>query len=60
MTGILVIAFESDLYRLPLIIEPRNYAMGAAVVIVSTLISGALTWHRLGRLDLVEVLKTRE
>ena len=60
LTGILVMAFESDLYRLPLIIEPSNYAMGAAVVIISALISGVLIWHRLGRLDLVEVLKTRE
>lgn len=60
LTGILVMAFESDLYRLPLIIEPSNYAMGAAVVIVSALISGLLIWYRLGRLDLVEVLKTRE
>ena len=60
LTGILVLAFESDLYRLPMIIEPANYAMGAAVVIASALVSGLLIWHRLGRLDLVAVLKTRE
>ena len=60
LTGILVLAFESDLYRLPLIIEPSNYAMGATVVIISALISGLLIWYRLGRLDLVAVLKTRE
>lgn len=60
LTGILVLAFESDLYRLPLIIEPGNYAMGATVVIISALISGLLIWRRLGRLDLVAVLKTRE
>lgn len=60
LTGILVLAFESDLYRLPMIIEPGNYAMGATVVVVSALVSGLLIWHRLGRLDLVAVLKTRE
>ena len=32
----------------------------AVVVIVSALLSGLLMWHRLGRLDLVAVLKTRE
>jgi len=60
LTGILVLAFKNDLYRLPLIIEPSNYALGASVVLASALISGLLIWYRLGRLDLVAVLKTRE
>lgn len=60
LVGILVVAFQSELYRLPLILTPENYAMGASVVIVSALLSGGLLWHRLGRLDLVAVLKTRE
>jgi putative ABC transport system permease protein len=60
LVGILVVAFKSELYRLPLILTPENYAMGASVVIVSALLSGLLLWLRLGRLDLVAVLKTRE
>lgn len=60
LVGILVLAFESDLYRLPLVLTPENYAMGATVVIVSAVLSGLLMWLRLGRLDLVAVLKTRE
>lgn len=60
LVGILVVAFKSDLYRLPLILTPGNYAMGASVVIASALISGWIIWRRLGRLDLVAVLKTRE
>ncbi|MFH1819719.1 MAG: FtsX-like permease family protein [Pseudomonadota bacterium] len=60
LVGILVVAFQSELYRLPLILTPENYAMGASVVIVSALLSGVLLWRRLGRLDLVAVLKTRE
>ena len=60
LVGILVLAFESDLYRLPLILNPSNYAMGATVVVISALMSGLLIWQRLGRLDLVAVLKTRE
>jgi len=60
LVGILVVAFQSELYRLPLILTPENYAMGASVVVVSGLLSGLLLWHRLGRLDLVAVLKTRE
>ncbi len=60
LVGILVVAFKSDLYRLPLILTPENYAMGASVIVVSALISGWIVWRRLGRLDLVAVLKTRE
>jgi putative ABC transport system permease protein len=60
LCGILVVVFESDLYRLPLVLEPYNFALGATVVLVSALVSGLLTWRRLGRLDLVGVLKTRE
>lgn len=60
LCGILVLAFKNDLYRLPLVIEPSNFALGATVVVVSALVSGLLVWYRLGRLDLVAVLKTRE
>jgi putative ABC transport system permease protein len=60
LVGILVLSFENDLYRLPLVLGPSNYALGASVVIVSALLSGWLIWGRLGRLDLVAVLKTRE
>jgi putative ABC transport system permease protein len=60
LCGILVVVFESDLYRLPLVLYSSNYALGASVVIVSALLSGLLIWRRLGQLDLVGVLKTRE
>lgn len=60
LCGILVVVFESDLYRLPLVLEPYNFALGATVVLVSAVVSGLLVWYRLGRLDLVGVLKTRE
>lgn len=60
LVAILVQAFENDLYRLPLILTPANFALGATVAIASALISGLLIWRKLGRLDLVAVLKTRE
>jgi putative ABC transport system permease protein len=60
LVGILVLAFDSELYRLPMLLTPLNYTVGATVVIVSALLSGLLLWFRLGRLDLVAVLKTRE
>lgn len=60
LVSILVHSFESDLYRLPLVLHPSNYATGASVVLVSALLSGLLIWRKLGQLDLVAVLKTRE
>ena len=52
--------FESDLYRIPLVVEPFSLALAAAAVLVAAALSFVLIWYRLGRLDLVGVLKTRE
>ena len=60
LVAILVVSFQGELYRLPFILSPENYAMGASVVIASALLSGFLVWLRLGRLHLVAVLKSRE
>ena len=50
----------SDLYRVPLVLDPSTYGFAAAVVLVSAGISGFVVRRRLDRLDLVAVLKTRE
>ncbi|PWB68043.1 MAG: ABC transporter permease, partial [Deltaproteobacteria bacterium] len=50
----------SDLYRVPLVLEPSTYAFAASVVLASAGISGLVVRRRLDRLDLVAVLKTRE
>ena len=56
----IVMAMQTELYRVPLVITGRTRALAANVVIASALISGFITWSRLRRLDLVSVLKTRE
>jgi putative ABC transport system permease protein len=53
-------AMASELYRVPLIIEPGTYAFAAIVVILATILSSGLIGRKLARLDLVGVLKTRE
>lgn len=60
LSGYLTVAFSSDLYRIPLIVAPATYASAAMIVLVSFAITAALIWRKLGRLDLIEVLKTRE
>jgi putative ABC transport system permease protein len=60
LSAYLAAQFRSDLYRVPVIVEPDTYALAAAVVLASALVSGWLLWRRMAHLDLVGVLKTRE
>jgi putative ABC transport system permease protein len=56
----MVRAFESELYRVPLVVEPNIYAFGSLLVLVAAVASGLIVRRRVNRLDLVEVLKTRD
>src|SRR5690606_10637470 len=51
---------NSEVMRFPLVVGASTYALAALSVIVAAAISGLLVRRRLDRLDLVEVLKTRE
>jgi putative ABC transport system permease protein len=53
-------AYQWELYRLPLVVNPRTYAGAALVVLGAALVSGSVIRGRLNRLDLIAVLKTRE
>lgn len=55
-----VAGFETDLFRIPLVLEPRTYAYAALVVIVCSILSAIVVQRRIRNLDLVGVLKTRE
>jgi putative ABC transport system permease protein len=60
LCGYLVANTQTDLFRVPLVINEAGYAWAASVVLASTLISGVIVKRRLDRLDLVAVLKTKE
>lgn len=60
MCALLVWGFQSDLYRIPLVINPDGLAFAALVTLAATVLSAALVRRRLDRLDLVAVLKTKE
>lgn len=60
LAALTIWAFESELYRVPLVLEPNVYATGSLVVIGAAVLSGLIVLRRIGRLDLIEVLKTRE
>ncbi|MBI4517452.1 MAG: FtsX-like permease family protein [Deltaproteobacteria bacterium] len=53
-------AYQWELFRLPLVLQPRVYAFAYGVVGVAALLSALVVRRRLNHLDLVEVLKTRE
>ena len=57
---VMISSIDSDLYRIPLFIEPRAYTFAAVMTTIAALLSGLLVARHLNRLDLVEVLKTRE
>jgi putative ABC transport system permease protein len=52
--------YQWELFRLPLVISGRTYAFALLVVSAAAVCSSILVRRRLDRLDLVEVLKTRE
>jgi putative ABC transport system permease protein len=60
LCGYIAAVLQSDLFRIPLVIEMKTFALATAVVLASASISGLIVRHKLDHLDLVEVLKTRE
>ncbi len=55
-----VSSFNSESFRIPLVITPRTYGFAAAVVIAAATFSGLLVRRKLDHLDLVSVLKSKE
>jgi len=53
-------AMQNDLFRVPAVLVPQTYAIAAAVVLVSSALSGIAVRARLDKLDLIAVLKTAE
>ncbi|MDX1431082.1 MAG: ABC transporter permease [Gammaproteobacteria bacterium] len=60
LAWLMTTAFATELYRVPLVIEPSTYGVSVLVALAVTLIAAALVRRRLDRLDLIAVLKTRE
>ncbi len=53
-------ASSSEMFRIPPVVGPETYALSGATIVVATILSALIVRRRLDRLDLVEVLKTRE
>jgi putative ABC transport system permease protein len=51
---------ETEMFRIPVIVEPATYAWSAIVVLVAGAASALIVRRRIDQLDLVSVLKTQE
>ena len=51
---------QTELFRVPLVLEPSSYSFAALVVVLSTVLSALTVARQIKHLDLVEVLKARE
>jgi len=53
-------AFQSELYRFPVIVSVRTHLLAVTVIVVAAVGAGLTMRRRIEHLDLVAVLKTRE
>lgn len=53
-------SLDTEQIRFPFVIAPWTYALAAVTVIGAACIAGFQAWRRLEKLDVVEVLKTRD
>lgn len=55
-----VSSMTTELYRIPFVLNPSSHLLAATTVVVAAAVSALVVRRRLDRLDLIEVLKTRE
>lgn len=60
LSSIVIHSVDSELFRIPLVINRSTYGFAALTVLLATLISGLVVQRRIDHLDLIGVLKTRE
>ena len=54
------LTLNTEMYRIPLVINPSTHGFACAVIVVAAILSGLVVRRRLDKLDLIAVLKTRE
>ena len=60
LAALMSMSLDTELFRVPLVIDRDTYGYSSLVVIGSAVVTGILVLRRINRLDLVAVLKTRE
>ena len=60
LAGLMSLAYNTELYRWPLVVSRQTYGFSFFVIMLAALISGFLVRRQINHLDLIAVLKTRE
>ena len=60
LSGYITAQFSTELFRIPLLIRDSTAATGALIVVGTVVVCSLIVRRRLDRLNLLEVLKTRE
>jgi putative ABC transport system permease protein len=60
LASLMTAGFETELFRVPLVIEASTYGMAMLLTLASTAVSAGVVRYRLDHLDMISVLKTRE
>lgn len=60
LTLAVMLRFETDVFRLPVVVEPTSYLLAVGIVLASAVAAALLVRRRLDRINLIAVLKTRE
>jgi putative ABC transport system permease protein len=60
LAALMSLAYDTELYRWPLVVSRQTYGFSVLVILMAALISGYLIRRQINQLDLVAVLKTRE
>jgi putative ABC transport system permease protein len=60
LTMLIAYLLDTELFRIPVVIEPSTYGWAVLLTLAATAASAALVRRRIDHLDLIRVLKTRE
>lgn len=60
ISWLMMTQFETELYRIPFVIEDSTFGWAMLICIAATVASALIVRRRLDKLDLISVLKTRE
>lgn len=52
--------FDTEQFRLPLVISPRTHALAVLTITIAGVVSALAAWRKIGNMDLIAVLKTRD
>ncbi len=60
LAALIALGFETEIFRIPIIVNSSTYALAMLVVVVSAIVSGLLVGRQMMHLDMIGVLKTRD